>query len=373
MDSFLYNSKLRELTLMNRDDEPDQSEHKPETKVDFSGGILEIHIHHARNIHNICIYDNQDVYAKFSLTYNPDQTLSTSIIPCGGKNPDFNQTLPPVKVNQAESVLKCEMWMMSRAPNYMEDQLLGFALVQLSEIVGNGKVTADYILSSTDLFHSPAGTVRLSLKLDASVTLLTNSSPDNSSIASEVVLLDMNNSGDPTLEYSRIEFPDINVAVENQQMVSDLFRSPGGIIASFLKLGSSPLPLFEHDTSANLWTTSRLGDDVIDSAEKKPQLLQDSSEGTTTSRKMKNECREEFGQKGGSAFKVFPTTDLEAEQSAMQQQIVGIYMRSMKQFTESLAKMKLPMDVDKIEHEDDHGEKKKDGSARVFYGSRAFF
>lgn len=45
---------------------------------DFSG-ILEIYIHHARNIHNICIYDNQDVYAKFSLTYNPDETLTTKI------------------------------------------------------------------------------------------------------------------------------------------------------------------------------------------------------------------------------------------------------------------------------------------------------
>jgi hypothetical protein len=58
----------------------------------------------------------------------------------------------------------------------------------------------------------------------------------------------------------------------------------------------------------------------------------------------------------------------------------------MQQFTESLAKMKLPMDVDKPEREDRSGDviqnhenkkveidnKKKDGS-RVFYGSRAFF
>ena len=76
--------------------------------------------------------------------------------------------------------------------------------------------------------------------------------------------------------------------------------------------------------------------------------------------------------------------NLEAEQSAMQQQIVDMYMRSMHQFTESLAKMKLPMDLDKPESEDrgdviqNHStnleidKKKKDGS-RVFYGSRAFF
>ncbi|CAN1153815.1 hypothetical protein LINPERPRIM_LOCUS14949 [Linum perenne] len=53
-------------------------------------GILEIYVHHARNIHNICIYDNQDVYTKFSLTYNSDHTLSTRIINDGGKNPEFN-------------------------------------------------------------------------------------------------------------------------------------------------------------------------------------------------------------------------------------------------------------------------------------------
>lgn len=56
----------------------------------------------------------------------------------------------------------------------------------------------------------------------------------------------------------------------------------------------------------------------------------------------------------------------------------------MQQFTESLAKMKLPMDLDKAECEDRSEvipnlsnkslevDKKKDGS-RVFYGSRAFF
>lgn len=77
--------------------------------------------------------------------------------------------------------------------------------------------------------------------------------------------------------------------------------------------------------------------------------------------------------------------NMEAEQSAMQQQIVDMYMRSMQQFTESLAKMKLPMDLDKPEGDgcgdviQNHNssklkidKKKKEGS-RVFYGSRAFF
>ncbi|CAN1285259.1 FRIGIDA-like protein 5 [Linum perenne] len=41
------------------------------------------------------------------------------------------------------------------------------------------------------------------------------------------------------------------------------------------------------------------------------------------------------------------------EESAMQQQIVDIYTRSMQQFTESLAKMKLPVDMDKPGVDDD--------------------
>ena len=86
----------------------------------------------------------------------------------------------------------------------------------------------------------------------------------------------------------------------------------------------------------------------------------------------------------GSVFKSpLGNIDLEAEQSAMQQQIVDMYMKSMQQFSESLAKMKLPMDLDKpgskdggdvIQSQNDKPDpqKKKDKS-RVFYGSRAFF
>jgi hypothetical protein len=76
---------------------------------------------------------------------------------------------------------------------------------------------------------------------------------------------------------------------------------------------------------------------------------------------------------------------MEAEQSSMQQQIVDMYMRSMQQFTESLAKMKLPMDLDHKPDNQNQGDviqnpnsklendKKKNDGSRVFYGSRAFF
>uniref|UniRef100_A0A5B7AAD9 C2 domain-containing protein n=1 Tax=Davidia involucrata TaxID=16924 RepID=A0A5B7AAD9_DAVIN len=428
-----------------------------EGDVEFSG-ILDIYVHHARNIHNICIYDNQDVYAKFSLTYNPDETLSTRIINGGGKNPEFNENLI-MKITQFDAVLKCEIWMLSRAKNFMEDQLLGFALVPISSVVGKGKVTQDFSLSSTDLFHSPAGTVKLSLSLNTNVSLnpFVNSFLDsvaNSSITSEVVLLDRKISEvvlDP-VEYSRIEFPEISVVRENQQMVSEYFdlagrgsaSRPGLVVpGSFLHLGAPHQPVDDYEMAANSSEDNRgeslspngsiqtsgflsstmtsLSDDrnSADSMEKKNHLACDLSNspnvsitteanqgpsacpGTPTSKKGsevrvekepnfsgKEEESNKEGNMGSVKFgQVFSAPlgniNIEAEQSAMQQQIVDMYMRSMQQFTESLAKMKLPMDLNKQETEDpgvviqDHNKvelekKKKDGS-RVFYGSRAFF
>lgn len=442
---FRYNLNSSTITDANGDSE-------------FSG-VLEIYVHHARNIHNICIYENQDVYAKFSLTYNPDETLSTRIINGGGKNPDFNENLR-MKITQLDAVLKCEIWMLSRARNLMEDQLLGFALVPISQVIGKGKLTQDYSLSSTDLFHSPAGTVQLTLSLNTSLPVSPSLKPisessANSSITSEVVLLDRKISEvilDP-VEYSRIEFPDINVVRENQQMVSEYFdlarhgvgsRPGSGGVASFLHLGAAPHTADDYEMTVNSSeetqgelnspngsihnsgffssTTTSLSDDrnSADSIEKKNRVVGESSNSgnasitteagnhgsgacpdTPTSKKgreardekesnfsSKEEENSKEGQAGSAQFgQVFSAPlgniNLEAEQSAMQQQIVDMYMRSMQQFTESLAKMKLPMDLDKAERQEHNDvirsqhnklevEKKKDGS-RVFYGSRAFF
>lgn len=446
-------------------------------------GVLEVHVHHARNIHNICIYDNQDVYAKFSLTYSPDDALSTRVACGGGKNPDFNETLG-LQVTQPDSVLKCEVWMLSRARHLMEDQLLGFALVPLSHIAGKGKVTRDYSLSSTDLFHSPAGTVRLGLQLTASAPV---DSAANSSISSEVVLLDRKVSEvilDP-VEYSKIEFPEISLVRENQKMVSAYFdlasrgstssgskpNSNGGLFGSFLHLGSSPTTIDDCEMVQNhnlerpdfsispdgsgrnsgflSSTTTSLSDDR-NSAESMVDKKARSGSGsgidalnsanpeashgcgacpdTPTSKKaceiikiMKDEneeCDSEEGAikgsnneegdadvnvntdraKFGRHHQVFSAPignmNLEAEQSAMQQQIVDMYMRSMQQFTESLAKMKLPMDIDKpeikeelaaageirtqkgkldLENNNSSNNSNRKDQSRVFYGSRAFF
>ncbi|KAJ8751277.1 hypothetical protein K2173_016458 [Erythroxylum novogranatense] len=412
---------------------------------EFSGAV-EIFVHHARNIHNICIYDNQDVYAKFSLTCNPYETLSTRIINGGGKNPEFNDKLI-MKVNQLDAVLKCEMWMLSRARNYMEDQLLGFALVPLSEVVGKGKITHDYSLSSTDLFHSPAGTVKLTLSLNTTFPVRPPRT-DNHSISSETVFLDRKKSEVVlnAVEYLRIEFPDINVVNENQQMVSEYFDCLGSKPVSFLHLGASPQPVV-HDYEMTMnsseenqgvsgspngsqnsvflsSTTTSLSDRISpDSREKRGCLCGQSSNSlnlsvttganhgssacpeTPTSKKgneVRDEKKPKFGwsndeenHKEGNIISVkfgqvfsaplgLGNINLEAEQSAMQQEIVDMYKRSMQQFTESLGKMKLPMDLGKLESKDpdtiirphssqvDLEKQKRDGS-RVFYGSRAFF
>ncbi|KAE8682499.1 rho GTPase-activating protein 7-like isoform X1 [Hibiscus syriacus] len=243
----------------------------------------------------------------------------------------------------------------------------------------------------------------------------------NSSISAEVVLLDRKISEsqvvlDP-VEYSRIEFPDINVVRENQQMVSQNFNglNPRPGIASFLQLGLvedyemtvnsseevhggslSPNGSLQNSGFSSSTTTS-LSDDrnSADSNEKKSRLAgKPSNSLTPETNPSPGGCPSnrgcEVGEEKESSYsskEVFSAPlgnmNLEAEQSAMQQQIVDMYMRSMQQYTESLAKMKLPMDLDKPEHEHRGNfiqnnskkieqEKKKDGS-RVFYGSRAFF
>ncbi|CAL0315848.1 unnamed protein product [Lupinus luteus] len=379
-------------------------------------GIVDIFVHHARNIHRICIYDNQDVYAKFSLTYNPDETLSTRIINGGGKNPTFNENLR-MKVTQMDAVLKCEIWMFSRSRNHLEDQLLGFSLVQIPQVYGKGKVTQQYSLSSTELFHSPAGTIQLTLSLDTSFVLLDRKISQ--------VLLDQ-------VEYASTEFPDISVVKENQQMVSEYFNLAatgcisGSMSIPFLHLCASPelddcemtmsSPVESISPNESIQnsmflssTTTSLSDDKnsADLVEKRNHLGGGSStsinvsiivEGTQnlgaspdtpTSNKVgdakeanfsskekesKNDSNIIESAKFGEVFSApLGNINIESEQNAMQQQIVDMYIRSMQQFTESLAKMKLPMDLNKPEREghgdliQTHDNSKLDTNKRVLW------
>jgi len=77
--------------------------------------------------------------------------------------------------------------------------------------------------------------------------------------------------------------------------------------------------------------------------------------------------------------------NLQPEQSVVQQDIVDMYMKSMQQFTESIAKMKLPLDVENSSPSNDVSDSSTiekpspspsssvSKGSRVFYGSRAFF
>ncbi|MQL77904.1 hypothetical protein Taro_010326 [Colocasia esculenta] len=424
-------------------------------EVPFSG-VLEVYVHHARNIHNICIYDDQDVYAKFSLTHLPDEAISTRVARSGGRNPDFHELLR-VRVSRPDSVLKCEIWMLSRARDCLEDQLLGFALVPLSSVAGEGKGTPqDFTLSSTDLFHIPAGTVRLTLSLSTSIptdsTDGTLAAAPTSSIASEVVLLDPG-------EFVSVEFPDIGTTRETPEHGFPVLRLGGGT-RLFLEarqpcgfapcgrpihhLAAASPSMEDYDMTADSgeensgelaspdgssvrnsgvfgFTTTSPSEDRDTSEKKTPDFANGSQPAATrrsetppgtptskaaagaegdgrdsrVSKSERAEGAENSSSAGaaagaameemGSVFKSpLGSINLEEEQSAMQRQIVDMYMRSMQQFTDSLARMELPMELGRPKKDEggdvvqtrssnpDEEGKKKDGS-RVFYGSRAFF
>ncbi|MCO5587416.1 hypothetical protein L7F22_041365 [Adiantum nelumboides] len=465
-------------------------------------GILDITLHHASDIHNICIYGKQDVYAKFSITQTQDTVYSTQPVRGGGKNPVFNQSLQ-ILISKLDAVLKCELWMMSCARNYLEDQLLGFVLVPLSDLMGMGKLRRDYTMTSTELFHTPAGTVCLSLMF-----YKRNTQPLLSTMPSDISKIHMSENGvcsyarsigedgnpdnvsgwtgstkgledkgQTPVDYNSIEFPDLQVATENQQLVSMYMKmvssdsnmdeitstrehsqeqNGASIVFSDLSHGKNnmedvshqhvhtgaddseefgisgdcemavsngeeenyavgnsisetrtvenvalPSPSTRHSTTIHTRgasATKEVGD-VMNSKAFNSPLCSNSSKGipspTSVSSSLglsssddKTVGSSEGGQESASSFADRPplvSITLDPEVPVVQQHIVDMYMKSMQQFTESLAKMKLPFDTDgttQSEHssEQQQVEKKHEASEpavndghRVFYGSRAFF
>ncbi|KAK9133009.1 hypothetical protein Scep_012537 [Stephania cephalantha] len=379
-------------------------------------GVLEVFIHQARDIHNICIYHKQDVYAKVSLTSDPEQTVSTKIINGGGKNPVFNESLR-LGVRTFESSLKCEVWMLSRVRNYLEDQLLGFALVPLLDVVtGKGKQSQEFSLSSTDLYHSPAGFVQLSLSYDGPVPEVMEISHP---IREQTSLGEWQGSEptDSVPQYDKIEFPDPKIVNENEKMVSEYFGIPCtpldsesseclntpedekhpnsdlGVKVVECLSGASSFNSVGAQISESTHTSSALTNgsptvssqsycntpgtpnpsssmDLVSPRKEKGGADITEAENETSS----GETKKKLGQ---SALMV----NVEPEQAMLQQDIVDMYMKSMQQFTESLAKMKLPMDIEhmtgdpanKNSSSDQKSNTSKANGSRVFYGSRAFF
>ncbi|KAI8009942.1 hypothetical protein LOK49_LG06G01213 [Camellia lanceoleosa] len=323
-------------------------------KQDRSIGVLEVYIHQASDIKNICIYHNQDVYAKIFLTSDPEKTVSTQIINGGGQNPVFNESLR-LDVKTIDSSLKCEIWMLSRIRNYLEDQLLGFALVPLCDVViGNGKLDQEFSLSTTDLFHSQAGFVQLSVTYNGS-------SPEVLEIPSSLARLDSEVPVSVPCELDKIEFPNPNIVIENERMVSEYFQVTR-----------------DNFDSKSTECLGKIDDDKhLSSEDTSNQIAHGTSVGG-------------LGSGEVSKLETPPSCvsvalpNIEPEKKMVQQEIVDMYMKSMHQFTESLAKMKLPLEIGNGRADDlgDTGSDEKvpvitksngQGNPRVFYGSRAFF
>ncbi|VVB00644.1 unnamed protein product [Arabis nemorensis] len=349
-------------------------------------GALEVFVHQARDIHNICIYHKQDVYAKLCLTSDPESSLSTKIINGGGRNPVFDDTLQ-FDVKNVDCSLKCEIYMMSRVKNYLEDQLLGFTLVPLSEVVmRNGKLEKEFSLSSTDLYHSPAGFVDLTLSY-------AGDSP-------EVMHIPAVPTVDKTelvpFEFDEIEFVDPKIVCENNQMVSKYFATPGSDSDEFVSAEtgfvetnsdqSKAVDAVEEAAPTSTVSTNGISSPSIAVSSGSSDTHDDSklsSEGNNSgsdreAKKPTDIIKNDDIDKTDDEAVVKPvlTVNPEAEQKVVQQDIVDMYTKSLQQFTESLAKMKLPLDIDSPTQSDNSSSSQqtpKSASSRVFYGSRAFF
>jgi hypothetical protein len=119
--------------------------------------------------------------------------------------------------NMAAS-FKCEIWMLSIASDgKLEDQLLGFALVPLADIVmGDGKLVQEFSQTSTDLFHTPAKFVQLSLSYTgcSSLDVILISSPNKS--ASRVD--DSRNDRVVPSQLEKIVFTDLDVETNKPEL-----------------------------------------------------------------------------------------------------------------------------------------------------------
>ena len=362
-------------------------------------GVLEVFVHQARDIQNICIYHKQDVYAKLSLTSDPESSLSTKIINGGGRNPVFDDTLQ-FHVKSVDCSLKCEIYMMSRVRNYLEDQLLGFALVPLSEvIVRDGKLEKEFSLSSTDLFHSPAGFVELSLSYAGEFPEVMMHVPAAEERVDETELV--------SIEVDESEFLDPKIVCENNQMVSSYLATDSDDFVEVNSVLSAVVDTVEEAAPTNKDITNGISspsiavssgssgthDDLVlsskgnnsgsDQEVKKPV---DSHDDIKLSNEENNSGSDQGAKKptdtiengdGEEVVKPIVTLNFEQpEQKVVQQDIVDMYTKSLQQFTESLAKMKLPFDMDsptQSENSSSSQQTPKSANSRVFYGSRAFF
>ncbi|KAK9074244.1 hypothetical protein SSX86_006841 [Deinandra increscens subsp. villosa] len=343
-------------------------------------GVLEVYIHQARDIQNICIYHKQDVYAKISLTSHPEKSVTTQTINGGGQNPVFNETLR-IDVPTIDSSLKCEIYMMSRVRNYLEDQLLGFALIPLSDvIIKNGELEKEFTLSSNDIFHSPSGFVQLSLSYNGVspdvIVIPPTQQPAKTAVSDQS-------------ELDKLEFPDPKIVNENEIMVSEYFgisseslvssdtddqacsENGGSFVFESQKPDSPPTSVSTYGSTNG----SQCASVPVASGKSFDDEKQSKSANQESDSPVKDKPVE-----GGSTNQPSASMNFDLDQKVVQQDFVDLYMKSMQQFTESLAKMKLPLEMENEQTSSGNSSSGQNNTetpngtrARVFYGSRAFF
>ncbi|CAN4103639.1 unnamed protein product [Withania somnifera] len=376
-------------------------------------GVLDVHVHQANDIHNICIYHKQDVYAKVSLTSNPEEAVSTDTINGGGQNPVFDQNLR-LSVKTIETSVRCEIWMMSRVKNYLQDQLLGFTLVPLCDVLAeNGKLEQEFTLSSSDLFHSPSGFVQLTLKYTgATPEVLEIPTPGHSLSAANGCDEASGIAESIPCELVKIEFPDPQIVKENERMVTEYYAIPCTEVDGQSSEHIDSEENDDHISSKNVEiTVESVLVEVQDATEIKKLetlILGASAESSPsnsipkqTSSTLKEESAWSLKDSNDSAKEVDSVSPAVAvstftlpvvnasivpEKKVVQQEIVDIYKKSLQQFTEALEKMKLPLDIENgssIQNGNDKTEcssssekpqaRPNSQSPRVFYGSSAFY
>ncbi|KAM0874185.1 hypothetical protein ACQ4PT_037585 [Festuca glaucescens] len=409
-------------------------------------GYVDVHVRSARDIQNICIYHKQDVYARLSLPGEGAPAASTQVINGGGRNPVFDQSVRVgVRAGDLDATLRCEVWMLSRVKNYLQDQLLGFALVPLPDVVAadGGTLAGEFTLSTSDLFHSPAGFLELELAYIGVVPDVIPVSP-----TPKPALADPDDgcedAGDGAAkDYENMEFPDMNLVEENKIMLSEYVGLPCTAVqaqSSESLLTSEDVDGEEsHDAGVRVVQSFSTDNSTADSAGAFRSDTPHSSVSTTESpaaavpatpqsnpsEPSGNALSSAAGQKekasdaaevdSSHTVQESPAVDspgtmsetaavdkppamsfnFEQEVQVNQKEIMDMYMKSMQQFTESLAKMKLPLDMDNGSDKsggndggaatspadssgtDSSAATKKptpqDKSPKVFYGSRAFF
>ncbi|KAM3395215.1 hypothetical protein P3S68_004220 [Capsicum galapagoense] len=369
-------------------------------------GVLDVHVHKARDIHNICIYHKQDVYAKVSSTSDPEKAVSTDTINGGGQNPVFDQSVR-LNVTTVETSVRCEIWMMSRVKNYLQDQLLGFTLVPLCDVLAeNGKLEQEFTLSSSDLFHSPSGFVQLTLTYTGSTPeVLEISTPGHSLSAANGCSEGSGVAESIPCELVKIEFPDPQIVNENERMVTEYYAIPCTELDGQGSDHVDSKENGEHISSENVEITP---ENVADIKKLETLTLSASSESSPsnsipkqTSSAPSEESALPLKDSKDSAKAVDSTSpavaastftlpvvnlNIAPEKKLVQQDIVDIYNKSMQQFAEALEKMKLPLDIENGSPIQSGNEKTESSSSserpqprpngqspRVYYGSSAFF